>query len=75
MLRREFILGTLSISFLPEISFASSKTLIVNRTESCGCCGVWVERMNRAGFQTQVNFVDNQTLETIKTQLGTPDPN
>ena len=70
MLRREFLIGTLSLTALPKSSFAFSDVLIVNRTENCGCCGAWVERMNSAGLRTEVNFVDEQALSLIKTQLG-----
>jgi hypothetical protein len=70
MLRREFLIGTLSLTALPKSSFAFSDVLIVNRTETCGCCGAWVERMNSAGLRTEVNFVDEQALGLIKTQLG-----
>ena len=43
---------------------------IVNRKETCGCCGAWVERMNTAGLRTEVNYVDEETLWSIKPQLG-----
>ena len=72
MLRREFLIGTLSITIFPTSVLASSDALIVNRTETCGCCGAWVESMNSAGFRTEVNFVDEKTLGSIKSQLGIP---
>ena len=72
MLRREFLIGTLSITIFPTSVLASSDALIVNRTETCGCCGAWVESMNSAGLRTKVNFVDEQKLGSIKSQLGIP---
>ena len=72
MLRRQFLIGTLSLTALPKSSFAFSDVLIVNRTETCGCCGAWVERMNSAGLRTDVNYVDEEALGLIKTQLGIP---
>ena len=69
MLRREFLIGTLALTTFPTSSFAFSDTLIVNRTETCGCCGAWVERMNSAGLRTEVNYVDEEALGLIKTQL------
>jgi hypothetical protein len=72
MLRREFLIGTLSITTFPTSVLASSDALIVNRTETCGCCGAWVESINSAGLRTEVNFVDEQTLGLIKSQLGIP---
>ena len=72
MLRREFLIGTLAISTFPKSVFASADALIVNRTETCGCCGAWVERMISAGFKAEVNFVDDEVLRSIKSQLGVP---
>ena len=72
MLRREFLIGTLTISTFPKSVFASEDALIVNRTESCGCCGAWVERMISAGFKTEVNFVNDEVLRSIKSQLTIP---
>ena len=70
MLRREFLIGTLALTTFPTSSFAFPDTLIVNRTETCGCCGAWVERMNSAGLRTEVNYVNEEALGLIKTQLG-----
>ena len=70
MLRREFLIGTFALTTFPTSSFAFPDTLIVNRTETCGCCGAWIERMESAGLRTEVNYVDEETLGLIKTQLG-----
>ena len=70
MLRREFLVGTLTLAVLPTSGFAFADALIVNRTETCGCCGAWVERINSAGLRTEVNFVDEEELGLIKTRLG-----
>ena len=72
MLRREFLITTLAISTLSKSVFASADSLIVNRTVSCGCCGAWVERMISAGFSAQVNFVNDEVLRSIKSQLTIP---
>ena len=70
MLRREFLIGTIALTAFPTNGFAFPDALIVNRTETCGCCGAWVKRMNSAGLRTEVNFVDEEALGLIKTQLG-----
>lgn len=44
--------------------------VVVNKSASCGCCGVWVDHMRSAGFQVQVNNVDN--LNPIKERVGVP---
>ena len=72
MLRREFLIGTLLLATFPTSGLAFPDALIVNRTETCGCCGAWIERMNSAGLRTEVNFVDEEALSLIKTQLGIP---
>ena len=72
MLRREFLIGTLALSAFPTTVLASPDVLIVNRTEACGCCGEWVERMSSAGFRAAVNFVSDETLRSIKSQLDIP---
>ena len=70
MLRRDFLIGTAALTTFPTSGFAFPDALIVNRTETCGCCGAWVERMNSAGLRTEVNYVDEEALGLIKTQLG-----
>ncbi len=70
MLRREFLIGTLVLATFPNSGLAFPDALIVHRTETCGCCGAWIERMNSAGLRTEVNFVDEEELNLIKTQLG-----
>ena len=72
MNRRQFIIGTLAISAFSKNALASSDTLIVYRTESCGCCGEWVKRMNSHGLKSNVKFVSDETLISIKSQIGIP---
>ena len=72
MLRREFLIGSLALTTFPTSCFAFADALIVNRTETCGCYGVWIERMNSAGLRTEVNYVNEEILGSIKSQLGIP---
>lgn len=72
MNRRQFIIATLAMSAQSENVLASSDALIVYRTESCGCCGEWVKRMSSKGLKSDVNFVSDETLISIKSQLGIP---
>lgn len=44
--------------------------LVVTKNASCGCCGLWVKRMQQAGFQVQVHDTDN--LDPIKRSVGVP---
>ena len=70
MLRREFLIVTFALTTFPTSGFTFPDALIVNRTEICGCCGAWVERMDSAGLRTEVNYVDEKALALIKKQLG-----
>jgi hypothetical protein len=44
--------------------------LVVYKNASCGCCGLWVEHMRKAGFAPQVHDVDN--MSPIKERVGVP---
>tara|TARA_B100000989_G_scaffold240515_1_gene187372 strand:- start:76 stop:615 length:540 start_codon:yes stop_codon:yes gene_type:complete len=72
MRRRQFALVTFSMILMPKALFASSNQLQVFRTETCGCCGKWVEAMNGQGLELKVQIVDDDTLWTIKNQLEIP---
>ncbi len=50
----------------------STNQLQVFRTETCGCCGKWVDAMNEQGLELKVKIVDNDTLWPIKNQLEIP---
>ena len=68
--RREFVIGTLAITAFPANVFSMSDSLIVYRTETCGCCGEWVKRMISGGLRAEVQFVNDELLKSIKSQLG-----
>jgi hypothetical protein len=48
----------------------SSETLVVYKTESCGCCGKWVDHMEQAGFETEVHDVSQEELSAMKAANG-----
>ena len=72
MNRREFAIGTFAITAFPANVFSMSDSLIVYRTETCGCCGEWVKRMISGGLRAEVQFVNDELLKSIKLQLGIP---
>ena len=72
MKRRQFVLATLTAILVPKTLFASTNQFQVFRTETCGCCGNWVEAMNEQGLELNVQIVDDDTLWTIKNQLEIP---
>lgn len=44
--------------------------VVVHKSPSCGCCGLWVEHMQQAGFPVEVRNLDN--VNPIKERLGVP---
>jgi hypothetical protein len=49
---------------------ADPRLVVVHKTESCGCCHLWVEHMEKNGFKVVVRNVDN--LNGIKERVGVP---
>ena len=72
MNRRKFAIGTLAFTAFPANVFSMSDSLIVYRTDTCGCCGEWVKRMISDGLRTEVQFVNDELLKSKKSQLGIP---
>ena len=72
MNRRQFVIGTFAITVFPANVFSMSDSLIVYRTKTCGCCSEWVKRMISGGLRAEVQFVDDELLKSIKSQLGIP---
>ncbi len=42
----------------------------LHKTESCGCCKLWVEHLQKAGFTARV--VNSENLAPVKARLGVP---
>lgn len=59
MKRRQFSLLALSTLGLPALAFAAAPTIEVYKSESCGCCGAWVEHLKANGFAARVTNVEN----------------
>lgn len=54
-----------------EIARAEALPLsIVHKSASCGCCGLWVDHLRKAGFVVEVRNEDN--LHPVKERLGVP---
>ncbi|MBL8298098.1 MAG: DUF411 domain-containing protein [Rhodanobacteraceae bacterium] len=54
----------------PPAASSSSPTVLVHKTPTCGCCGRWVERLQRDGFTVIVQ--DSDDLSPIKRRLAIP---
>jgi hypothetical protein len=60
MKRRQFSLLALAGTFaLPALARAAAPVIEVYKSESCGCCGAWVEHLKANGFATRVTNVEN----------------
>ena len=44
--------------------------MLVHKSASCGCCGLWVDHMRAAGFAVEVRNEDD--LNPIKERVGVP---
>lgn len=49
---------------------ASLPRMVVHKSASCGCCGLWVEHMRKAGFNVDVRNEDN--VNPVKERVGVP---
>ena len=44
--------------------------MIVNKSPTCGCCELWVDHMEKAGFKVEINDTDD--MGPIKERVGVP---
>jgi hypothetical protein len=49
---------------------AARDTVVVWKNESCGCCKLWVQHLEQAGFAVQVHDIDN--MGPTKERVGIP---
>jgi hypothetical protein len=73
MQRTRIAIFALAVAFLTSSAFAQTRKLPpveVYKNPSCGCCGKWVEHMQKAGFTVTVHEVPN--LPTHRERLGIP---
>jgi hypothetical protein len=70
-----FAATALSAALPGALSAAFAKTagprVEVFKTETCGCCGAWVEHLTRAGFQVTVHNVPETA--SARKRLGMPE--
>ena len=62
----------LSVIHLSSASaFASPRPLIrISRDASCGCCKLWADHLETAGFGVEI--IDQPNMRVIKSKLGVP---
>jgi hypothetical protein len=75
MRRRDFILATATA--LPALGLAAAGCstaeaqtghVVVHKEATCGCCGIWMQHLQAAGFTTEA--FDYDDLSAIKAQYG-----
>lgn len=55
----------------PAVTAAADlPVVVVHKSPSCGCCGLWVDHLRQAGFQVEVRNEDD--LNPIKERVGVP---
>jgi len=68
--RRLFIFAALASFAGCARSAQAAAPIKVYKTESCGCCKLWVKHLEQAGFQVTVENLNN--LGPIKERVGVP---
>ncbi len=64
------VLGSaVALAAAPSIALAKP-TMTVWKDPHCGCCGLWVEHLRRAGLQ--VTATDSSDMRAVKSRLGVP---
>jgi hypothetical protein len=71
--RRQFLAGSASallLTVLARPASASASVMTVHKDPNCGCCHLWADAMQKAGFDVRLN--DLGDLAPIKARLGVP---
>jgi hypothetical protein len=64
------LLGLALSGCSPSTAETSLPGVTVHKSESCGCCRIWVDRLRDAGFPVDVRNEDN--LNAVKQRVGIP---
>ena len=59
-----------TVSPVVQRADANAPRMIVHKSASCGCCGLWVDHMRAAGFAVEVRNSDD--LNPLKERVGVP---
>jgi hypothetical protein len=73
MQRRQALIALLGVPVLAAAGVshaAQAPRVVVHKNESCGCCKLWVQHLEKAGFAVQV--IDEDNLGPIKERVGVP---
>jgi hypothetical protein len=75
---QRFVIGLSAVVFVAAFGVAtaqqkpvSSRTaIVVYKTPTCGCCGMWVEHMRQNGFQPEVHDVSAEQVRAVSNAAG-----
>lgn len=72
MKRRHFLSLSFAAATLPFAARAQPAAPLVEvwRSPACGCCGAWITHLQRNGFATKVNLVDDPS--PFRAKAGIP---
>jgi hypothetical protein len=65
------LFGAIAFAAMFVGSAAHAATMTVYKSPSCGCCGKWVEHVEKHGFT--VKTVPTEAMMALKKRLGVPD--
>lgn len=54
-----------------DAAFAAGETITLHKDPNCGCCHLWGEAMQRAGYS--IRTIDEPDLAPVKMRYGVPD--
>jgi hypothetical protein len=69
--RGVLMVGVASLFQSGTLPAAAEPVITVHKDPNCGCCGGWVQHLQKAGFPTKV--IETRDLDTVKTRLKVPD--
>jgi hypothetical protein len=71
MAMRKTLFGAIAFAAMFVGSAAHAATMTVYKSPSCGCCGKWVEHVEKHGFK--VTVVPTADMMALKEKLGVPE--
>ena len=63
-------LGTAAFVSAQPKPVSSRTPIVVYKTPTCGCCGMWVEHMRQNGFQPEVHDVSAAQVRAVSKTAG-----
>lgn len=58
------------VLMMPTVAMAQQSTIELKKTETCGCCSAWADRMESAGFKVRRENLSMDRLTQFKMKHG-----